>query len=284
MDIAEKRVYDDATGTVAVAIASETGLVVAAVSDDIVGEFGLAVRRPISDLAVLEDGKLAIATPEDVLVVPVPDSAGSLATVPDPISTGFGVAEVVSTTEESLVAAGPAGIATTPIQSVDGVNPDWTVHEESGKAVRSADGPFLATDDGVLRVDPDGLSTLGLENVMDVAAGDPPLAATQTGWYQLDSGWQQVQSGETSVVTTGPEQAHAVTDTGVWVDDGEDWSELSWPLDALPVDITYDRASEKDDLTTTIATTETGTLVVDAGDGWRRRALGVHGVEACSVW
>jgi hypothetical protein len=283
MDIAEKRVYDDATGTIAVAIASETGLAVAAVSGDIVGEFGLALQRPIADLAVLPDGRLVCATSEDVLVLPVPDSTAAPAAVPEPIATDFGAAEVVSATDETLIAAGDGGIATIPSEAITDPDTTWTTHETATEAVSDADQELLATGAGVLQLREDGLSNLGLDDVTSIAASTPALAGTSEALYQMETGWQQVVDGNTAVVTAGCEQAHAVIDDRLHAFDGTEWTDVSWPAATLPVDLTYARQQEGDE-PTMIAVTEAGTLLVDAGDGWRQRALGLQGVQACRVW
>jgi hypothetical protein len=283
MDIAEKRVYDDATGTIAVAVAGDTGLAIAAISGDIVGEFGLALRRPIADLAVLPDGRLALATEEDVLVVPVPEPTASLAAVPEPIVTDRGAGTVVSATADRLIAAGHGEIASRPVETLDDPACDWTVHDAPAGTVQSSDGPLVATDGGVLRVDQTGLSTLGLDGARDVAAGRVTLAGTDHGAYRLDDEWHQQFDAATSVVTAGPERAHAVTANKVHAFDRTGWTDIDWPLDTPPVDLAYATPTTSDQ-PVTIALGETGTLLVDAGDGWRRRALGLRGVQACAVW
>ncbi|MFC6726919.1 hypothetical protein ACFQE1_21580, partial [Halobium palmae] len=59
--IDEKRVYDDKAGKTQAVVATETGVVVVDVSDDLVGGFALAHRCTARDVAV-HGGRIAVAT------------------------------------------------------------------------------------------------------------------------------------------------------------------------------------------------------------------------------
>ncbi|MFD1633445.1 hypothetical protein ACFSBJ_06810, partial [Haloplanus ruber] len=67
LTIDEKRVYADRTGATEVLVAAEQGLVVASLSADLVGEFGLDHRATVRDVAATGDRRV-VATDEDVLV------------------------------------------------------------------------------------------------------------------------------------------------------------------------------------------------------------------------
>jgi hypothetical protein len=267
--IDEKRVYDDRTGAETVLVASERGVVVASLSADRVGEFRLDHRGVARDVAAAGDRR-AVATDEDVL-------AGGY----DP--TGFGPAVAVGFDGDDLLAAGPDG-------RIARLDDDWTTlgHVESPRAV---DGGMVAAADGVWTVD-DDLRNVGLGDVRDVHGRGMPLAATDDGLYRLGNGWMDELDGAFGVVSAdSPERrsagsrtqsgddaddrAHAVGAAGTFEREAVgEWHAVETPAD--PVDVAYTDAA-------TVAVTEGGTLLADAGDGWRRRELGVGGVAALAV-
>src|SRR6056297_146374 len=67
ISIDEKRVYDASEGPTPVYVVGDLGVTRVDTSDDLVGEFGLARRCSARDAAG-RDGRLAVATDEDVLV------------------------------------------------------------------------------------------------------------------------------------------------------------------------------------------------------------------------
>jgi hypothetical protein len=292
--IEEKRVYTESAGTVELAVATDLGLVVVEVSDDFVGEFGIALRESCRDVTGV-DGALAVATDEDVLVAP-PD-AESFA------PTAFGPATSVSGDDGDLVAlasdgsvgrlaelrrvlaTGDAGTAGTPgAPTHDG----W---REVGRVAggRRLDGDLLAAEEGVYRVG-DDLAHAGLADVRDVTSAGVPRCATDTGLYRLGNGWLEDRPGEFRLVAGSADgRANAVGVAGEGdgstdgddddrlfaVDDGE-WRPVASPVPDAVADVAYGDAA-------TYVVSESGTLAVDAGDGWRTQALGVGGVAALTV-
>jgi hypothetical protein len=255
-DIDEKRVYADRTGAATVLVASERGVVAASLSGDRVGEFRLDHRATARDVAA--DGtRRAVATDEDVL-------AGGY----EP--TGFGPAVAVGFDGDGdLLAAGPDG----RVARLDGG--EWTTlgHVETPRAV---DGGMVAAADGVWTVRAD-LAHVGLADVRDVHGGGTPLAATAGGLYSLGNGWMLERDGGFDVVSAdaGGDRAHAVGDAGTVARESlGEWRPVETPAD--PVDVGYTADA-------TVAVTETGTLLADAGEGWRTRELGVGGVAALAV-
>lgn len=263
--IEEKRVYADKEDAAEVYVASDVGLVVASVSDDIVGEFGLEYRGDVRDVALV-GGRLVVAG-DDVYLG-------------DFTPTEFGPAVAVGGDANGrIVAAGDDG----RVARYDAESGDWqTVGELDG--VRAIDGGLVAAADGVYRVGA-GLSHAGLDDVHDVAGEGVPLAATGDGLYRLGNGWMDCLDGDFRVVASDGERAHAATETtlfecertGEWA--GVDVAGADGPL----ADVGYTAAA-------VVAVTETGTLLVDsegqaddAGDGWRSRSLGVRGVSALAV-
>ncbi|MFW5938992.1 MAG: HVO_0234 family beta-propeller protein [Halolamina sp.] len=275
--IREKRVYDEARPPTPVFVAAAQGLVVAWLSDDAVGEFGLARRGPIRDVAVGADGTLALATEEAALVAPDAD--------PDRLrETGFGPAiavSVIDATEPAIVAADESGrIARLSI--AEGVpedpNVDWT-DLGSVDDVHAIDGSLVAAGDGVRRITDAGLDDAGLDDARDVAARGAPLAATGAGLYELGNGWMLAREGAHETVATDGERAHAVAvDRTVLGRDsgGGDWSDLDLPTDDSIVDFGYTDEA-------VVAATESGSLLTSAGDGWRSRAVGVTGVRSIAA-
>ncbi|NHX37139.1 MULTISPECIES: HVO_0234 family beta-propeller protein [Halolamina] len=279
--IREKRVYDEAATPTPVFVAAEQGLVVAQLSDDAVGEFGLAHPGTARDVAVAPDGTLALATDEALLVASGAD--------PERLTeTEFGPATAVSVVdgaERSVVAVDPSGgIARLPI-------PDAGFHPESGPTaadwvdlgsvddVRAVDGRLVAAADGVHRITASGLDDAGLDDVRDVAARGAPLAATTDGLYELGNGWMLARGGGHETVATDGERAHAVAADGTVLgrsSGGGDWTALDLPTDEGIVDFGY-----TDDAV--VAATDSGSLLATVGDRWRSRAVGVTGVASIAA-
>ncbi|MFB6256454.1 MAG: hypothetical protein ABEH58_06990 [Haloplanus sp.] len=265
LTIDEKRVYADRTGADEVLIAAEQGVVVASLSDDRVGEFGLDHRAVVRDVAA-EGTRRAVATDEDVLV-------GDY----DP--TDFGPAVAVGFHDGALLAAGPGG-------QVARLDDGWTTLG-TVETPRTVDGGMVAAESGVHRVVDDGLQNVGLGGVHDVVGRGLPLAATDHGLYRLGNGWMDeldgafgVASRETSRTSGSRSQTggrtHAVGEGGVFAREAVgNWRAVDVPTDA-PVDVGYTEAG-------TVAVTEGGTLLADAGDRWRTRELGVTGVRRLAV-
>lgn len=259
--IDEKRVYSDRETPATIYVAAEQGLVVARLSGDIVGEFSLARRCVARDVAATPEA-LVVATDDATLVAPDGEPASLT-------ETGFGPAVAVGIHDDHAVAADAEGRVARRTFDED----DWT---DLGTVddPRTIDGPLIAAADGVHRVDGDRLVDAGLTAANDVASEGAPLAATDEGLYELGNGWMVAREGRHVVVDTDGTSAHAVADAGtVFGRVAGQWDEVSLPTEDRVVGFAYDRG-------VVIAATETGSLLVDAGDGWRSRALGVTGVGA----
>jgi hypothetical protein len=252
----EKRVYGEKTGTTELYVAADLGVAVVAVSADIVGEFSLAHRCTARDVAAGPD-YLAVATETDVLI----SADGGYA------ETDFGPAVAVGFDDGDLLAAGPEGrVARRESGSWQRVG---TVAD-----VRAIDGDLLAAADGVYRVGSD-LERVGLADAHDVATGGTPLAATEDGLYYLGPGWAAAREGSFRAVASGSDGGLAATADALFEGEGEDWRECAIPTDESVVALAQG--------TGRYAVTEDGTVLVDAGDGWRSRALGLPGVSAVAV-
>jgi len=251
-----KRVYADRTGADEVLIAAEQGVIVASLSDDRVGEFALDHRTTARDVAAAGDRR-AVATASDVLVG-------------DYEPTDFGPAVAVGFHGDALLAAGPNG-------RIARFDDGWTTLGEVGTP-RAVDGGMIAAESGVHQVVDDDLRSVGLGGVHDVSGRGMPLAATDDGLYRLGNGWMADLDGAFRVVSADADddRAHAVGETGLFARAAVgDWPPVE-TQSADPVDVAYTDAA-------TVGVTETGTLLADAGDGWRRRELGVTGVAALAV-
>jgi hypothetical protein len=256
LTIDEKRVYADRTGADEVLIAAEQGVVVASLSGDRVGEFGLDHRAAVRDVAADGDRR-AVATDEDVLVG-------------DYDRTGFGPAVAVGFHGDALLAAGPGG-------RIARLDDEWTTLG-GVETPRAIDGGMVAAESGVHQVVDDGLRGVGLGGVHDVHGRGMPLAATADGLYRLGNGWMDELDGAFRVVAadTTDDRAHAAGEAGLFVREAVgDWTAVDVPAATL-VDVGYTDAA-------TVAVTETGTLLADVGDGWRTRELGVTGVRRLAV-
>lgn len=227
----EKRIYGETRDATAAYVASETGLARVEVSGDRVGRISLVDTKPARDVAGAA-GRLLVAGDEDVLV----GTDGGLD------ATGFGPAAAVGATTGRLLAARPDG----RVATLEGN--DWRMLG-TAEAPRRFDGAYLASGEGVCRVVDDGLESLGLDDVRDVAAAGP-YAATGDRLYGFAEGdWRTVRDGAAERVADVAygEATYAVTVDGTVL------------VDADP------------------ATTPDGT------GGWRHRALGLAGVAALAV-
>ena len=300
--IEEKRVYTESAGTVELAVATDLGLVAVDVSDDFVGEFGIALRDACRDVTSV-DGALVVATDEDVLVAP----PGSETFAP----TAFGPAASVSTDDGDLLALSPEGsvgrlgdlhdVLATGDEDDAGESaasddtlgaPDHDGWREVGQVDdgRRLDGNLLATAGGVYRVG-QALQHAGLDDVHDVASAGVPRCATGSGLYRLGNGWLDDLSGDFRLVassTEGRANAVGVADgdgvTGgtsggeecLFAVDGGEWRVVESPVSEAIAGVAYSEGA-------TYVVSGAGTLAVDAGDGWRTQALGVRGVHALAV-
>ena len=266
LSIEEKRVFSSKRGKTEVFIAASVGVVKVDVSDDLVGGFGVDHSCTAHDVAG-RDGRIAVATDEDVLLAPGYEK------------TGFGPAIGVGLTDDYVVAVAPDG-------EVGRLSFTETLEDAAWRrlgqvdAPRGVDGGLVATEGGVVRVVGDSLRAAGLEGVRDVAAAGP-FAATASGLFYLGNGWMEISDGAWGVVDAArdePGHAHAVGDGGVYRQAGgrDAWERTDLPLDDPPVGFAYaDRLS--------CAVTEDGTLLVDVGDGPRTQTLGLRDVGGIAV-
>jgi hypothetical protein len=252
ISIDEKRVYADKTGTTTAFVATGVGIARIEVSDDIVGEFSLVRRGSATDVASA-DGRLAVATTEDVLV----------GTGDDFEATGFGPADAVGY-HDGLLAAGDGRLA----RYDDG----WQTLAELDE-VRAIDGEMVAAASGIHRLDG---THVGLDAATDVTTAGGPLAATETGLYYLANGWMEALDGDFRAVANRAEgTAHAATADRLYERTDGEWSTVELPVGGPVADVAYGDA--------TYAVTTDGTFLVDAGDGWRHRSLGLPDVTALAV-
>jgi hypothetical protein len=252
ISLAEKRVYGDAGTATTIFVASETGLLRVSISDDIIGEFALERRGHVLDVAA-DDGRLAIATPEDVHV----------ATKDGFRETGFGPATAVSH-RDGLIAAGEGRVA-----RYDGT---WTTLSEL-RDVRAIGGRMVAAESGIHQLDG---THVGLEDASDVSTSATPLAATSSGLYYLANGWMRALEGSFSVVAGDEHRGHAATADSFHeqAEDGE-WRTVELPVEEPVVGVAHGAGS--------YAVTESGTVLASIGDGWRHRSVGVTDATGLAV-
>jgi hypothetical protein len=268
--IDEKRVFSSKAGKTEVFVATGVGVVAVDVSGDRVGGFRIDHRCTARDVAG-RDGRIAVATDEDVLLAPGYEP------------TGFGPAACVGLTADRVVALGEDGrVGTLPFEApLDGESTPWrTVGTVAGG--RAVDGRLVATDEGVVRLGSDRLRPAGLSAVNDVAAAGP-FAATDEGLFYLGNGWMTIDDGSWTVVDAAVDgdRAHAAGLPGVRRQTGTDrgaWEAVSddFGTDGEPVGFAYGDGF-------VCAVTAAGGFVVDAGDGPRTQALGLRDVGGVAV-
>ena len=264
--IEEKRVYGEKTGKREVYVASGLGLAVASVADDRLGGFELAWRGDARDVATHGD-QIAVATDGDVLVAKEES---------DFEPTDFGPATAVGFDGESLLAAGEDG------KIASRVDDDWTTVGTLDAEIRAIDGDLLATSEGVVRVREADLQAVGLADAWDVSMPGVPLAATASGLYKLGNGWMDELTGDFRAVAADPASksgslvgAHAATPKAVFVAGNNGWRERDPPVEERVVALAVSGA--------VYAVTDAGTLLIDAGDGWRIHSLGLQNVRRMAV-
>lgn len=284
-DVEAKRVFADQRPATTLLVATGTGLARVSVSDDVVGEFTLVHTEPAADVAAA-DGSAVVAGADDVLV-----TAGERF-----VETGFGPATAVDVDDVPVAAGGgrvarlelPDGREADPDRSADPAVPgpgEWsTVGELS--SVRAIDGDLVAAATGVHRLDG---THVGLDGALDVAAAGP-LAATGEGLYALANGWMRALEGSFRVAAAHPGgPAHAATAEALYVrpTPGGSWATVDLPVAEPVADVAYGppRSDGPDDdgPVVTYVATEAGTVLVDAGDGWRRRSIGLPDVGRVAV-
>jgi hypothetical protein len=269
-DITEKRVHDDDTGTTEVIVAAGIGVVSVSVSAGRIGRFGVAHRCSPRDVAAA-DGRLAVATAEDVLL----RREGAFT------PAGFGPAVAVGVHEGAVLAADGDGRIARHDHGADGrtdadaLDADgWTDTDTLDTWVRAMDGPLLATDTGVYRVGGDdaAIRPAGLNAATDVAAAGP-YVATDTGLYTLGNGWMRTMEDPIEAVAAASrEHAYAVGE-GLHRHHDGGWRVVDLPPDRSVADVAVDEHA--------YAITEGGTLL--AGPDWRSRSLGVAEVAGIAV-
>jgi hypothetical protein len=278
ISIDEKRVYGAKSGTTAVFVATGAGLARVEISGDLVGEFGLSYRGAVHDVAGAS-GHLALATDDDV----------RLGTGEAFRPTGFGPATAVGWHDGALHAAGdgrvarfapdgdPADEATEdPEEPVAG---EWHTCCEVDD-VRALVDDHVAAADGLYRLDGD---QLGLSDVRTVAPR-VPLVATGDGLYYLGNGWMDALPGDFRAVAAAQDgRAHAATPDALYVrapgSDGygpDVWAEVDLTAPGHVVDIAYGEG-------VTYVVTAEGTVLANAGDGWRDRSIGLPDARGLAV-
>jgi hypothetical protein len=263
--IDEKRVYADKSGKVELFVATAMGVVVVDVSDDRIGGFGIDHRCTALDIADDTD-RIAVAT-DDAVLLDTGDGEGF-------VDIGFDAAVAVGFEGSDLLAADEEGRVARRATGVEGDDATWTDLGEVNHP-RALDGSLIAAADGVHRADEEGLSHVGLDDARDVSSAGVPLAATGSGLYALGNGWMDVLSGSFRVVASDGDRAHAVGNGRVFARTDDDWEAVEMAVDEPVVDVVHGPA--------TYAVTEAGTLLLDAGDGWRSQSLGLTGIAGVAV-
>ena len=252
ISLTEKRVYGGGAGETVAYVASADGLVRVSVSDDIVGEFTLDRRGEATDVAAAA-GRVAVATPEDVLV----GTDGGFE------STGFGPATAL-TYHDGLLASDGDRIAR--------YDAGWETVSTPG-GVRAMDGGMAAAESGIYTIEG---THVGLDDARDVATAGTPLAATDDGLYYLANGWMRALEGAFRGVASDGDCAHATTGETLYerTPSGE-WVSIDLPTGGPIAAVAYDDG--------VYAITEDGVFLANAGEGWRHRSIGVTGVAALAL-
>lgn len=297
VSIDEKRVYAGSTGRTDAYVATGIGVVRVALSADKVGAFEMVADDPARDVAVLardsEPDRVAAATPDGLAVAAAGDPAFE-SVDDDPAvavgAAGDGDAFLVARESGALdrgaaadqVAAADQAAAADRVAAADR-EPTSTTRLGSVADPRAVDGGLVAAADGVHRVADGAVRDVGLDDARDVAGSGMPLAATGSGLYWLGNGWMTAREGAaTAVAADGDGRAAAVVDGDLLVHPGvKGWGGETWELASVPVDETVVALGYGPGVL--VAVTDSGTLCVDAGDGWRHQVVGVRDVAGVAL-
>lgn len=260
--LTEKRVFGDRSGSTAVFLATELGLVAVEVSGEQIGEFSLRYRDTVADVAVADD-VVAIATDSGVHTATINDDDRSFTRI------AHADAVAIAADLDGFLVAGPDG-SVCRVGFDGGI--DTIGHTEG---VRAIDPPLVAAADGVYRIEDASLTGVGLSDVRDVVGRGVPFAATASGLYTLGNGWMKDVDGSFELVAgDGHESGHAVGADGLFAYSGHAWEPIDSPVAEPIVALAHGAGL-------LVAVTSAGRLCVDAGDGWRHQLLGV--TEARSI-
>ena len=276
--IDEKRVYTDESGTETVYLATGLGVVSVSVSDDLIGEFGVAHRCRARDVATAGP-YVAVATDEDVLVCDR-RTDGSERDGPAFAATGFGPATAVGFRGGALLAGDGDGRVGRYEPDDDSAAADagWT-DLGTVSAIRAVDGDFVAAADGAHQVGNAGLRPVWLDDARDVDG--EPLVATRSGLYKLGHGWMDVAPGPATAVDAADGRGLAVCDGDLYARRaaGGEWAVADPPFDADATVAAVTHGTEA-----AYAVTDAGRLAVRVPGGeWRDRSLGGREVATAAV-
>ena len=288
--IDEKRVYTNTVGTETVYLGSELGVLGVTVSDAVVGEFGLAYRGAVRDIATAGP-YVAAATDDGVLLADHRrrrEDAGDESNMDElqfyNIGDGIGSVSAVGfeTTTQNKVAliagetSGDIYRLTMSPDDIFGSQPEmlstWNFIDTCS-TVYEIDMPLIATAEGVFQVTSDApsgtvISYAGLDTAHDIDA--EPVAATTDGLYVLANGWikipsiEQAESVDIMRSSDRLVRAHAVcggslyacnvsNTAGLVPDMGAHWKSVNLPVTEPIMAVTHSH-------TTTYAVTTDGTL------------------------
>ncbi|TQQ83765.1 hypothetical protein EGH24_03000 [Halonotius terrestris] len=278
--LTEKRVFGTKTGTTEVFVGTETGLVVVTVSADQIGTFGLTDREPVT--AVAADSQQVLVGGDGGLRVSRLADADRASSPPELPLSAVGDDSLDQIVAVGIGPTGPlVGDADGEVYALatDGNEDRKWQHVGTTAGVNAIDGALVAADDGVYRVTDGELDHVGLDSAADVAGHGVPQAATSEGLFRLGNGWLSVADGAFSrVAGDGHGHASAVASDGLRTraDEDGDWTADALPVDEPIVDLAYGSGIRA-------AITESGTLCINAGDGWRHQRLGLPSVTGVAV-
>lgn len=281
--IDEKRVYSATEGKTDVFVATSAGVARVECSGDLVGEFGLVHRGVARDIAA-EGNRLAVATDEDVLVWNGDAFDGTgFGPVTErnnvPQATGHSPVTAVGYHDSRLIAAG-AGTD----RIAEYTDDEWRVLTTEEIDVRAIDGNLFAAASGVYRRSngmgqgqgQGQIEPVGLNDARDVSTAVVPLVATANGLYQLKNGWEIVLDGDMTLIESDGTRTHAVSDDGLYTrTENGDWERVEPPIEEQIAGVGYGES--------VYAVTVDGTFLLNTGDGWQTRSLGLPDVCGLAV-
>jgi hypothetical protein len=256
----EKRVFAPDRPARTLYVGTDRGLIALSVAGVHLGRYSMAIRGTVHALCATPAGVIA-AVDDRVEAIGGAELPSTMPATTGEVAVLGADAAAVWTATDDLVTRYPCS---------DGGDPG---RYRTGGAVTAIAPPFIGTTDGLLRYTPDGLQSVGLEQV--TALTSAPLVGTTEGLYTLGNGWMRQLEGHVLAAASHPSHSAAATDTGIYTG-ASGWAALDAPPApsvalAVSADVVY-------------AISADGIVMAHLpGEPWTQTHLGVGGITGVVI-
>ena len=256
----EKRVFAPDRPARTLYVGTDRGLIALSVAGVHLGRYSMAIRGTVHALCATPAGVIA-AVDDRVEAIGGAELPSTMPATTGEVAVLGADAAAVWTATDDLVTRYPCS---------DGGDPG---RYRTGGAVTAIAPPFIGTTDGLLRYTPDGLQSVGLEQV--TALTSAPLVGTTEGLYTLGNGWMRQLEGHVLAAASHPSHSAVATDTGIYTG-ASGWAALDAPPApsvalAVSADVVY-------------AISADGIVMAHLpGEPWTQTHLGVGGITGVVI-